>query len=154
MNEVKMKALVSELTRVKSEQNVLAALAIYHPEVELISPSFGATAVGSEEVHKQLELFFLMFPDYHVTLEHYAINGPLMLATATVTLSAHIPGKTTPQITLPVFLEFHFRDNRISKEVFHLDAGLVCSRSGISVAELKETINTYLTVKNGEESHA
>lgn len=154
MNEAKMKELVNELARVKSEQNVLAALAIYHPEAELVSPSFEATAVGSEEVHKQLGLFFLMFPDYQVALEHYAINGSIMLATATVMLSANIPGKTTPQIELPVFLEFHFKENRISKEVFHLDAGLICSRSGISEAEFKETINTYLTVKNMEVSYA
>ncbi len=153
MNEKEMKALVNELARVKSEQNVLAALEIYHPEVELISPSFEAAAVGCEEVEKQLGLFFLLFPDYQVTLEDYAINGLLMLATATVTLSVHIPGKTTPKITIPVFLEFHFSDNRISKEVFHMDAGLICRRSGISEDEFQETINSYITFKNMEESY-
>lgn len=154
MNESKMKALVSELARVKSEQNVLAALAIYHTEAELLSPSFGATAVGSEEIHTQLALFFRIFPNYQVTLEQYATKGSLMLASATATLSANIPGKTTPKIKLPVFLEFHFSEGRISKEVFHLDAGLICRRSGISEAEFNETIDTYLSLKKMEESHA
>jgi len=41
-NETDMLSLVTKLAKVKSEQNILAALAIYHPEIELASPSFNA----------------------------------------------------------------------------------------------------------------
>lgn len=47
-----------------------------------------------------------------------------------------IPEKDCPRIQLPVFIEFHFHEDRISKEVFFLDAGMVCKKSGVTPEEL------------------
>ncbi len=137
-NEAKMLSLVSDLANVKSEQNILAALAIYHPEIELLSPSFNAHAKGSEEVKQQLNVFFSLFPDYDVTLDQHAINGNVMLATGQAWITLTIPEKKCPRIQMPVFIEFHFHEDRISKEIFFLDAGMVCKKSGVTPKELAQ----------------
>jgi len=142
-NEAKMLSLVNELAKVKSEQNILAALAIYHPEIELVSPSFNAHAKGSEEVELQLNVFFSLFPDYEVSLEHHAINGNVMLATGQAWVTLKIPDKDCPRIQLPVFIEFHFHEDRISKEVFYLDAGMVCKKSEVTPEELAHATLSY-----------
>jgi len=142
-NEEKMLSLVSELAKVKSEQNILAALAIYHPEVELVSPSFNARAKGSEEVEQQLNVFFSLFPDYEVSLEQHAINGNVMLATGQAWVTLNIPEKNCPRIQLPVFIEFHFHEDKISKEVFFLDAGMVCKKSEVTPEELLHATLSY-----------
>jgi len=153
-NEERMLALVSQLAEVKSEQNILAALSIYHEDIELISPSFQSSAKGSVEVQKQLEIFFSLFPDYSVALEQYAVNKQLMLATGQVSLSANIPGKKCPTITLPVFIEFHFQADRIIKEVFYLDAGLICEKSGITPEDLQQASSKFIAWKKQVPTYA
>ncbi len=138
LDAAKMHALVNELAKAKGEQNVSAALAIYHPDVELVSPSFNGVAKGREAVEQQLKVFFSLFPDYQVSLEQQAINGHVMLATGQVRVTLNVPGKGCPQIQLPVFIEFHFHEGRISKEVFYLDAGMVCKKSGVTPKELAQ----------------
>jgi len=147
INESKMLSLVSDLARVKSGQNVVAALGIYHPDIEMVSPSFNAVATGSEQVAQQLKVFFSLFPDYEVAIEQQAINGSVLLATGQVFITPNIPGKTCPRIQLPVFIEFHFRDNKISKEVFYLDAGMVCKKAGITVDDLASATRTFQQTK-------
>jgi len=146
-NQAKMLSLVNELAKVKSEQNILAALTIYHPEIELVSPSFNAFAKGSEYVELQLNVFFSLFPDYEVSLEQHAINGNVMLATGQACVTLNIPEKDCPRIQLPVFFEFHFHEGRISKEVFFLDAGMVCKKSGVTPEELAHATLSYQTWK-------
>jgi len=153
-NEERMLALVSRLAEVKSEQNILAALAIYHEDIELISPSFKSSAKGSIEAQQQLEIFFSLFPDYKVSLDQYAVNKQLMLATGQVSLSANIPGKKCPSIILPVFIEFHFQAERIIKEVFHLDAGLICEQSGIKPDDLQQAISKFISWKQQVPTYA
>lgn len=142
-DETRMLALASELVKVKSEQNILAALSIYHPDAVLESPSFGAVARGSEEIELQLNIFFSLFPDYAVELEQYAIRGNVMLSTGKVSVTLNIPDKSCPRIELPVFVEFQFQDNRIIKEVFFLDAGMVCRKSGVTPEELADATRSY-----------
>jgi len=146
-NEAKLLSIVNELAKVKSEQNILAALSIYHPEIELVSPSFNAHAKGSEEVELQLNVFFSLFPDYEVSLEQHAIDDNVMLATGQVWVTLNIPGKDCPRIQLPVFIEFHFIEDRISKEVFFLDAGMVCKKSGVTPEELAHATLSFQTWK-------
>ena len=147
MNKSKMISLVSELARVKSGQDTVAALAIYHPDIELVSPSFNALARGSEQVAQQLNVFFSLFPDYQVSIEQQAVNEDVLLATGQVWVTPHIPGKQCPRIQLPVFIEFHFRENRISKEVFYLDAGMVCKKAGITAQDLANATRTFQSRK-------
>lgn len=137
ITKAKMRALTSELARVKSQQNITAALAIYHPDIELISPSFGSVSRGLAETEKNLHIFFTLFPDYYVTLANYACNGAMMLATGAVSLTPRVPGHSCPRVTVPVFLEFWFEDERIIKETFFLDAGLICKHAGISPEQLR-----------------
>ncbi len=135
-NEAEMYELVAELARVKGRQDTLAALDIYHPDIELIAPGSDSQAKGRIEVGQQLELFFKIFPDYTASLNQYAFNETVMLSTGQVSLTPNMPGKNCPRIQLPVFFEFEFRDNKISKEVFNLDIGMVCKRAGIMPTEL------------------
>ncbi len=97
MNESKMLSLVSDLARVKSGQDVVAALGIYHPDIEMLSPSFNAIAKGSEQVAQQLTVFFSLFPDYEVAIEQQATNGNVLLATGQVWITPNIAGKKCPQ---------------------------------------------------------
>ena len=147
IDKSKMLSLVSELAKVKSEQDTLAALAIYHSEIELVSPSFNALATGSEQVEQQLKVFFSLFPDYEVSIEQQAVNEDVLLATGQVWVTPNIPGKECSRIQLPVFIEFHFRDKRISKEVFYLDAGMVCKKAGITPQDLTNATRAILAEK-------
>lgn len=150
-DENKMTALAAALAKAKSEQNIQAALAIYHPEAEMIAPSFGAVAKGAREIEHQLYLFFCLFPDYSVELEQHAVNGNVMLATGTVTATLNVQGKSCAPIALPVFIEFHFRENRISKEVFNLDLGMVCRESGVTPEQLASAVGTYHALKKNND---
>jgi SnoaL-like domain len=135
-----MVSLVADLAKMKSEQNTAAALDIYHPEVVLQSPGFGALAKGGKEVERQLNLFFALFPDYEVTLTQQAFNDEVLLATGVVSITLNSPTKACQRIQVPVFMEFHFLNEKISKEVFFLDASMVCRKSGVSADDLSEAI--------------
>ena len=139
ISEAKMLDLTNELARVKSQQNIAAALDIYHPDIELISPSFDSISRGYTETLKNLQVFFTLFPDYQVRLGDYAINGPMLLATGEVSVTPLIPGHPCPKVTVPVFLEFHFKDERIVKETFFLDVGMICKRANITLGQLRAT---------------
>lgn len=137
MTPEQMHALASELARAKSEQNIAAALAIYHPDIELASPSFDALQRGTMAVKRGLQLFFALFPDYRVELHKAALDDLTMLASGQVCMTPRIPGQNCPRISVPVFLELEFRDARIYRETFFLDAGLVCRRAGITPDRLR-----------------
>ena len=137
ITEAEMLALTRELARVKSRQNIKAALTLYHPNIELNSPGFESISRGAAAVEKNLQVFFALFPDYRVTLADYACKGPMLLATGEVCVTPQIPGHPCPQVTVPVFLELLFEGERIIKEIFFLDVGLVCKRAGITPAQLR-----------------
>lgn len=144
ITEAKMLALTAELARVKSRQDTAAALDIYHPDIELVSPGFDAISHGRAEAAKSLTLFFTLFPDYRVTLIHHACNGPMMLASGEATLTPAIPGDPCQSVTVPVFIEFHFRDKHISKETFSLDLGLICKKAGIAPHQWTTAVSNAL----------
>ncbi len=144
-NETKMYGLVVELTRVKGQQDTAAALDIYHPDIELIAPGSASYGKGRVEVGQQLDLFFKIFPDYSASINQYAFNDTVMLATGVVSLTPNMPGGNCSRIELPAFFEFEFRDNKISKEVFALDIGMVCMKAGITPAELTDRMKSLLT---------
>ncbi len=158
ITHTKMQALVNELARVKSEQNITAALDIYHPQVELITPSLNARGVGSQQARQQLEVFFNVFPDYAVTLSQHAFNDNLMLATGQVTvtptLSPPLSKKTFPTVTVPVFIEFHFKDEKICKEVFHLEIEHIFKKSGLTNQDLYMNNQQFINAKRAQASHA
>lgn len=135
-DEAQMHELATDLAAAKSQQDIPAALEIYHPDIELIVPGSDSYTKGRAEVGIQLNMFFKIFPDYTAVLDQYAFNETVMLATGQVCLTPYIPGKDCPRIQLPVFFEFGIRDNKISKEVFVLDVGMLCKKAGILPKEL------------------
>lgn len=151
ITEAKMFALTSKLARVKSQQNIAAALAIYHPDIELVAPSFGSVSRGVDAAKKNMHVFFRLFPDYYVTLTDYACKGEMMLVVGEVSVTPHIVGHQCPRVTVPVFIEFRFKDERIIKEIFFLDAGLICKQAGITPEQLSTaTINTIQSITKQE----
>lgn len=136
LTEADMLARITALADVKSRQDIAAALAIYHPDIELVWPSVGAISRGAAAVERSLRIFFALFPDYRITLGDTACKGALMLAAGEVSLTPHIPGHPCPAVTVPVCLQLHFKDERIARETFFLDAGLICQRAGITPAQL------------------
>lgn len=143
MNQTDMLSMATELAEVKSRQDILAAVAIYHPQAEMIAPSFDSIATGSAEIEQHLRIFFGLFPDYCAKLEQHAFNQNVMLATAQVSATLNIPGKNCHRIELPVFIEFQFHENRISKEVISLDFGMVCRLSGVRPDELIGALSAH-----------
>lgn len=153
LTETEMLAITTELARVKSRGDSVAALAIYHPEIELASPGFASVSRGRAEVGRSLAVFFALFPDYRVTLTNHACRGDMMLATAEVSFTPAIPGVSCPHLTVPVFIEFHFRDGLISREVFGLEMSVVCQRAGITEQQWQAAVShAALTVINEEKT--
>jgi len=135
-NEAQMYELVAELAAAKSRQDLAATLDIYHGDIELIVPGSDSHVKGAAEVAVQLDMFFVLFPDYTAVIDQYAFNESVMLATGQVFLTPDIAGKNCPRIQLPAFFEFGFQDNKISREVFVLDMGLLCKKADIVPSEL------------------
>ena len=146
-----MQALVAKLAQAKNQQNITAALEIYHPQIELITPSLNVQGVGQYQARQQLEVFFNVFPDYAVTLEQHAFNENLMLATGQVTLTPTLSRlfseKTFPTVTVPVFIEFYFKDEKIIKEVFHLDIEHIFKKSGLTKQDLYMNSQQFINAK-------
>src|SRR4051794_40635059 len=84
LSAAEMKQIVSELARVKSEQDIEAALAIYHPEGVLQSPPMGARSHGADELRRGLEIFFKFAPDYSVQLTGQAADRETLCSWGTI----------------------------------------------------------------------
>ena len=158
ISQSKMLTLVTDLALAKSQQDIETALDIYHPQVELITPSLNAKGMGTEQARQQLELFFNVFPDYTVSLDQHAFNDNLMLAFGTVsvtpTIAPAITQKQFEKVIVPVFIEFHFKDGKISKEVFNLDYGHIFKKSGLTKQELYMANQLFINSKKAQSAHA
>lgn len=146
MSYTSMKKCVDHLANLKCEQDVLGALAIYHPDARLISVGLDIEARGSVAIEQQLRIFFSLFPDYRVELNQVACNDHSLLATGRVRLTPTIPGRTCQAIQQPCAFAFTFKDGKIFEETFFLDFGQVCQKSNISLAEFRNATNGYLSV--------
>ena len=141
--EAEMLSLVASLAKAKSEQNIAEALEVYHPEAVMEAPGLGGLAKGHNEINQQLRVFFRLLPDYRVELQTHAFNGEIMLATGKVIASLNVLEKEGPSIVVPAFFEFHFLDQKISREVFHLDAGILSRKSGVKIEDLFKAMASY-----------
>lgn len=143
MTQEQKLALVAQLAQAKSQGDVEAALAIYHPEVELSWPSLGAITRGTEAVRQALELFFRVFPDYRISLTSSHMAGDVLMADAQATLTPHTgagagAGRT---VSLPVRLEFHFSQERVRKEVFELNHDQLLALAGVSLPDFVQALS-------------
>jgi len=141
--EAEMLSLVASLAKAKSKQNITETLAVYHPEAVMEAPGLGGLARGHSEIDQQLRVFFRLLPDYRVELETHAFKSEIMLATGRVIASLNVREKGCPSVSIPVFFEFHFSEGKISKEVFHLDAGVLSRKSGLKVEDLFKAMASY-----------
>ncbi|MQY27477.1 hypothetical protein NRB56_30600 [Nocardia sp. RB56] len=136
--------LAQALATAKSRQDVPAALALFHPDMELVTPAFGTTARGLAENERALRRFFASFPDYHVELSGHADDGATLVCwgTARMTMTGNrfgvIPNGRRAEIA--VFITFTFADDRIAGESFHFDLADLCAQSGVSTDAVRHTL--------------
>lgn len=135
--------LAQALAVAKSRQDVPAALALMHPEMELES-SFGTRARGLAENERALTRFFESFPDYEVSLQGHAGAGDTLVCWGVVRMTMTgnrfgvVPnGRRTE---LPVFIQLSFREGRISRERFFFDLSVLCAQSGVSTDAVRHRL--------------
>lgn len=131
----RMKEIVNELAAVKSRQDIDAAMRIYHPEAELLSPPMGARYCGEQSLRRGLEAFFRFAPDYHVQVAAMAAEGDTLCAWGEITFTpshnrhgALGQGRT---IRTPAFILFRFRDEKVVWESFHYDLADLARQAGV-----------------------
>lgn len=145
MHTEAMKQRVNELAKAKSAQDIQAALAIYHPHASLVTTGLNAQAKGAVEIEQQLNVFFTLFPDYHLDILDVACNEKTLLATGYVSVTPTLPNYTGQRVKQLTSFSFEFHENRISKEVFFLDFGLLCKTAGISQQQLSEAMKQIIS---------
>lgn len=151
MKESLMRKCVDDLARVKSQQDIPGALAIYHADAKLVTIGLNVEANGSQEIEQQLRIFFTLFPDYWVDITQVACNDQVLLATGMVHLSPSIPNHHCKTVQQPACFVFQFKDGRIFEEEFYLDFGQVCQKANISIEQLSEATNQYIKFQTGLE---
>ena len=131
-----MFALARDLGIAKSRQDIPAALTFLHPHMVLENPAFGTSVHGLEANRDALARWFATFPDYEVALDGRVSDDETLICWGTVRMTmtgdrlGAIPnGHRT---TLPVYIQFTFRDDLIASERFVFDLSTLCAQSGIS----------------------
>ncbi|WP_068280562.1 nuclear transport factor 2 family protein [Aldersonia kunmingensis] len=131
--------IVRRLAQAKSRQDVAGAMAIYHPDVVLESPPLGTRSVG-EEVKGAIEGWFAFAPDYEVRVDGHGLDGDTLCCwgeislTPAFTWNGAVPNGN--RATVPVFMLFRFRDDRIAYESFHFDVAGVARQCGVDASSL------------------
>ncbi|WP_280261425.1 nuclear transport factor 2 family protein [Nocardia wallacei] len=131
--------IVEQLARAKSRQDVAGAMAVYHPDAVLESPSLGTRYVGTE-VEGAIKGWFAFAPDYEVRLEGHGLDGDTLCCwgeiafTPAFTFAGAVPNGH--RVTVPVFILFRFRDSRVSWESFHFDVAGVARGCGVDATAL------------------
>lgn len=132
----RMKAIVSELAKVKSRQDLEAALSIYHPDGVLLSPPVCSRAQGRAELRASLATFFRFAPDYAVDLHGQAADGDTLCSWGEIrfTPAYSFRGEKPNgrQIRTPVFILFRFRDDKVVWESFHFDLADMARQAGLA----------------------
>ena len=130
-----MKRIVKELARVKSHQDVEAAMQIYHPGGVLAAPPLGSLAKGADELRRSVEAFFKFAPDYAVDLTGQAVDGDTLCAWGEIRFTpAYAFNGDKPngkQVRTPAFILFSFRDRKVVWESFHFDIADVAHQAGL-----------------------
>jgi predicted ester cyclase len=141
----RMKSIVGELARVKGEQNIETALAIYHPEGELVSQPMGTASRGATALRKSLEAFFRFAPDYSPKLSGMAADGDTLCAWGDIGFTpTYTPRGDRPngsRVTTPVFILFRFKDDRVAWESFHFDVADVARQAGVPAEAFRRLPN-------------
>jgi predicted ester cyclase len=144
MNGDRMFELSQALAVAKSQQDVPAAMKLFHHDMVLEAPAFGTTARGPEENEKALRRFFSSFPDYHVVLQGHASNSDTLICWGIVRMTMTgerfgvVPNGERAE--LPVFIQFAFKDGLIAGERFFFDLSVLCAQSGVSTDAVRRKV--------------
>lgn len=135
-----MARIADALAAAKSNQDVDAAMEIYHPECVLEAPSLASRHQGATQIRAALEGFFKRFPDYEVELGGRAVSDDVLIAWGSIHLTlGGRPGGQLPngtRATVPVFILFRFCEGRVLWESFNFDLAILCRQSGVSTDAL------------------
>jgi predicted ester cyclase len=149
MDSARMFALAQALAVAKGRQDLPAAMKLLHPDMLLETPAFGTSARGIAENEATLKRFFTSFPDYDVVLDGYASNGDALICwgTARMTMTGGRFGVTPNgrRASLPVVIQFAFKDGLIAGERFIFDLSELCAQSGVSTDAVRTTLFPHTT---------
>jgi len=144
VNEAMMLRLATRLAAAKSRQNIDDALAVCHSEMLLETPAIGSVVRGTVDYKEALSRFFRVFPDYEVSLHRHLTDGETLVCwgEARMTMTGDRFGVTPSgrRATLPVLIEFGFKDDLIASERFHYDLSVLCSQSGVSTDAVRRKL--------------
>ncbi|WP_233608563.1 nuclear transport factor 2 family protein [Nocardia stercoris] len=131
--------IVERLAAAKSRQDVVATMAVYHPDAVLESPSLGSRYVGAQ-VEGAITQWFAFAPDYEVRLDGHGLDGETLCCWGEIAFTpAFTFGGAAPngnRVSVPVFILFRFHDGRVSWESFHFDVAGVARQCGVDVTAL------------------
>jgi predicted ester cyclase len=123
----------------KSRQDTQAAVAIYHPEAVLESPTLGSRYEGPA-IAKALENWFAFAPDYRVDLDGYGLDGQTLCCWGQISLTpAFTAGGAVPNgesARVSVFILFRFREGQVLWESFHFDLAALARQCGVAATDL------------------
>lgn len=138
MTPEQMYRLAADLGEAKNRQNVEDALTFMHDDIILESPAWGLVARGKQENRDVLTSFFIDYPDYNVTFDHYLADEQHFVGWGTVRMTmaagAHDAAGQVPngnRVMLPVTIRMTFKNGLIASEVFSCDLMQVALQSGI-----------------------
>jgi predicted ester cyclase len=144
MDGERMFELAQALATAKSRQDVPAAMMLFDCDMLLETPAFGTRARGLAENEAALKRFFTSFPDYSVALHGHASNGDTLICWGTVRMTMTGDGfGGTPngrRAELPVFIQFTFKNDRITGERFFFDLAALCAQSGVSTDAVRQRL--------------
>lgn len=175
MNREAVLKHVESLAAAKSKKDVRLSCKHYHPDIELLTPSLKGFAKGIEETAEQLKVFFLLFPQYQVTIEHelydQTAQRALMSGEVKIALDDFLVHKIKQRnkdesdkasdvhpssqidshsvhspLTIPAFFEFEFENQLIKQEVFHLDLATICGHYKLSLNEFFALCKSLMTL--------
>lgn len=174
MNRESVLKHVESLAAAKTKKDVRLSCKHYHPDIELLTPSLKGFANGIEETAEQLKVFFLLFPQYQVTIKHELydetaqqtlMSGEVKIAlddfqvhkikqrnkdesdkASDVHSSSQIDSHSVHSpLTIPAFFEFEFENQLIKREVFHLDLATICGHYNLSLNEFFALCKSLMT---------
>ncbi|MEU1041493.1 ester cyclase [Streptomyces sp. NPDC005551] len=144
MDGERMYQLARELAAAKNDQDVPAALELFHSDMTLWAPALGTKACGRTANEEALLRFFATFPDYAVSLDGHAADHETLTCwgTAGMTMTGDRFGviPTGRRAELPVFIQFTFKDDLIASERFFFDLCELCAQSGVSADAVRRTL--------------
>jgi predicted ester cyclase len=144
VNDDRMFALAQALAAAKSQQDLPAAMRLFHHDMLLVTPAFGTRARGLPENERALARFFASFPDYLVVLRGHASSSDTLICwgEARMTMTGDRFGAVPNgrRAEFPVFIQFTFKDGLIASERFFFDLSELCAQSGVSTDAVRRRL--------------